>query len=104
MSAIPGRWRRGHYTVTFTCTLAASGATVSSAVADINTTSATLPASSGREAYVDGGATSLTGNNTVTVVKDVTFTSTTTIYGIAQASFSAGTMSAFGSIQAHQIP
>jgi hypothetical protein len=77
--------------------------TVSARSAGINTTSATVP-SDGSEAYCGVQSTLATETNSITLPrKRISVSSTTTVYLVGKATFSAGTCSEFGQINARRV-
>lgn len=81
----------------------ATTATVTSKIGGISSTSATLP-TDGSEVYSGVQLTVATATDGVALPrKRISIASTTTVYLVGQASFSAGTVSAFGSITARRV-
>jgi len=78
-------------------------ATVTQSRAGINTTSATIP-TDGSEAYSATQLTLTSSLGTISLTrKRISIASTTTVYLVSQATFSAGTASAFGGISARRV-
>jgi len=80
-----------------------AAATFTQTEAGISSTSATLP-SDGSEVYSGLQGTTLTLKDSITLPrKRVSLASTTTVYLVAQAAFSAGTVSGYGAITARRV-
>ena len=78
-------------------------ATVTQSMAGLNTTSATIP-TDGSEAYSATQLTLTSSLGTISLTrKRISIASTTTVYLVSQATFSAGTASAFGGISARRV-
>jgi hypothetical protein len=93
----------GDWDVEAQASFTASSATQTAAEAGISATSATLP-TDGSEVYTGLQTTTTTDKNTVTMArKRVNITVTTAIYLVAQATFSAGSIGAFGAITARRV-
>lgn len=81
----------------------ASTATVTGASAGISTTSATLP-TDGSQAYSGVQLTALSTSDSITLTrKRILISGTTTVYLVASSTFSAGTVGAFGTINARRV-
>jgi len=93
----------GDWDVSGNINIAGSTATYTQGVGGTSTTSVTLP-TDGTEVYSGAQFTLLSVTDGLTVPrKVVNVSSTTTVYLVAKATFSAGTMTAFGSITARRI-
>jgi len=93
----------GDWDVAGNVNFSASGATVTGAKAGLSSTSATVP-SDGTECYSAAQLTTATATDTISVPrKRFSLSGTTTIYLPAQATFSAGSVGAFGSITARRV-
>lgn len=79
-----------------------AAASVTLREAGLNTTSATLPVTS-QLAYASAVTVTLTQTNSVTTFSSVNVTASTTVYAVAMANFSAGTVGAFGKIHARRV-
>ncbi len=77
--------------------------TVTARTSGISTTSATLP-TNGSEAYCGVQSTVTSETNTITLPrKRISLASTTTVYLVGSATFSAGTCAGFGTITARRV-
>jgi hypothetical protein len=93
----------GNWDVQGNINFAGASATYTGASAGISTTSVTVP-TDGTEVFSGAQFTVLTATDGVSVPrKQINVTSTTTVYLIGRASFSAGTVGAYGSITARRI-
>jgi hypothetical protein len=93
----------GDWDVSGTVSLSYGSATVTQASAGTTATSATIP-TDGSEGYSGLKLTVLSGIDSITVArKRISVASTTTIYLVASATFSAGTTGAFGTINARRV-
>jgi len=93
----------GDWDVQGNINFAGASATYTGASAGISTTSVTVP-TDGTEVFSGAQFTVLTATDGVSVPrKRINVTSTTTVYLIGRASFSAGTVGAYGSITARRI-
>lgn len=98
ISLTPGDWD-----VEGNINFAGSGVTLTSSIGGLSSTSATLP-SDGSEVYSGLQLNTTTATNGVTLPrKRISLSATTTIYLEGQATFSAGTEAAFGSLTARRI-
>ncbi len=78
-------------------------ATVTERIAGISTTTATLP-SDGTEGYCGAVTTALSEKNSITLTtKRLSLSGTTTVYLVVKATFSAGTVRAFGTIRGRRV-
>lgn len=97
----------GHWLINFNANTSAASTTTTLAgpmIAGSNTTTATLPAD-GTEGYSNVVLTVGTATNTIPcAAKEITLTGSGTVYGIEQATFTAGTISGFGSLHAIRLP
>lgn len=93
----------GDWQVSGNCNFAAASATVTGAAGGISTTTATLPVD-GTEVYSGVQVTVLSENDSVTLPpKRISLSGTTSTFLICRATFSAGTVTAFGSITAWRM-
>jgi hypothetical protein len=93
----------GDWDVEGNINFAGASATYTGASAGISTTSVTVP-TDGTEVFSGAQFTVLTATDGVSVPrKRINVTSTTTVYLIGRATFSAGTVGAYGSITARRI-
>lgn len=93
----------GDWDVSGNVNFAAASATSSAASAGISTTTATLP-TDGTEAYNGEIITTASSNSTITLPrKRISLSGTTTIYLVGSKTFSAGTVGAFGAINARRV-
>lgn len=93
----------GDWDVEGNVNFAATTATATGATGGISATSATLP-TDGSEVYSGLQTTLLSDTNSVTMPrKRINVSANTTVYLVAKATFSAGTVSAFGSINARRV-
>lgn len=95
----------GDWDVEGNVTFAATSASVSQRLACVNTTSATITATTPDQIFISTAPTgSVTENTTVTVPRvRISVASTTTVYMVAQATFSAGTVKVYGKINARRM-
>ena len=97
----------GHYLVSYIANVTYTSATVvgtSPLQAGINTTSATLPAAAG---VVSDNVTLSSGTETTSVcvpAQYVVLSSAGTIYGVVNATFTAGSAAAYGTLTIVQMP
>jgi hypothetical protein len=93
----------GDWDVVGHANMSAAAATVTAMSAGVTPTTATVP-TDGSEAYSGVMLTAGTGLDTITPSrKRVSLSATTTIYLVAKATFSAGSVSAFGQINARRV-
>lgn len=96
----------GHWLVSFNANTASTAATMIATApltAGISTTSATLP-TNGTEGYSGVNITVAGSTNSVQCSPIfVNVTTTTTVYGVVQATFTAGSVNAWGSLQAVRV-
>lgn len=93
----------GDWDVEGNVNFSASTATVTGTSAGISSTSATLPAD-GTEAYSGVQVTLVSEVDSVTMPrKRISIAGTTTVYLVGKSTFSAGTVTAFGSISARRV-
>lgn len=93
----------GDWSVTGQVTFAGASSTVTVRSAGVNTTTATIP-TDGTEAYNSHGTTTRSESTTVALpAKRISVASTTNVYLVASATFSAGTMGSYGSISAVRV-
>lgn len=93
----------GDWDVYGNVSLVGTSATVTGMAAGINTTTGTIP-TDGSEAYAGFQTTTLTFTNTVTLpLKRVNVSSTTSVFLVGRATFSAGTVKVFGNINARRV-
>jgi Pectate lyase superfamily protein len=93
----------GDWDVDGNVNIAGSTATYTQGVGGISTTSATLP-TDGTEVNSGAQFTALSVTDGLTLPrKRVSISSTTTVYLVGKATFSAGTMTAYGSISARRV-
>lgn len=97
----------GHWFVTFSPNIVSTTSTMiigSPEMSGISTTTNTLP-TDGTEGYTPVALTLATQTNTVPCSgKFVNLTGSGTVYGVVQATFTAGTEAAFGSLTATRLP
>lgn len=93
----------GDYLVTGQVTYKETTATVTGRQAGINSTSATIP-TDGTESFNDANTVTLSETNTLPCSgKRISLSATTTIYLVAKPTFAAGTVTAYGFINATRI-
>lgn len=93
----------GDWNVSGNVNFSASTATVTGTSAGISATSATVP-TDGSEVFSGVQVTLLSENDSVTLPpKQINVTTTTTVFLVGKCTFSAGSVSAFGSILARRI-
>jgi hypothetical protein len=93
----------GDWDVRGNVNFSASSATVTGTVGGISTTSATLP-TDGTEVYSGVQVTLLSETDSVTMPpKQINVSATTTVYLVGKSTFSAGSVTAFGSINARRV-
>lgn len=95
----------GRWLINASCAMETAGATYTSVRAAISLASATPDFSNGRAASWNVGTSSI-GNTSMSLQIApciFNFTTTTTVYLVARAIFSAGSFSAYGKILAHRI-
>lgn len=93
----------GDWDVDGNINFSASSATVTGTSGGITVTTATVPVD-GSEVYSGVQVTLLSENDSVTIPsKRVNVNATTTVYLVGKSTFSAGTVSAFGSIRARRV-
>jgi hypothetical protein len=93
----------GDWDVSGTITFQGVTATMSAVVAGISTTSATLPANSNR-AWLSVVTTVLSSTNSIALTDtQINVPTTTTVYAVGVANFTAGTITEFGQLRARRI-